>query len=411
MKMFTILIALIIIPIELFSQNINGKLGVNGLFIIRDTSNTFLSVSQNSGNLSLSRSLILPVTSGSSVGVIYKGSTNFLHSYGSFNIFLGETAGNFTMTGYQNIGIGYQSLLRNTTGYRNTVLGGYTLNNNTTGDNNVGIGYLALSSNSTGSYNTVVGTFALRNNGTGYENTVIGYQSLNVNSTGIINSTLGVNSLYNNTTGGYNTALGHSSLFLNSTGNNNTAVGFNALYYTTGSNNTAVGYGAIVPNSSGDNQVRIGNAFVSYAGVQVAWTITSDRKWKDNITKSNLGLGFISKLNPVSYTRKNDNNKKIEYGFIAQELEKVLKESGVENAGMITIDNNGNYEFRYNDLFAPIVKAIQDLNEENDALKSANEKLTLEMQSLKTMNEKLVKLEKIVNELSELKHAALEVSK
>ena len=42
-----------------------------------------------------------------------------------------------------------------------------------------------------------------------------------------------------------------------------------------------------------------------------------------------LGLDFISKLNPVLIHRINDENQKIEYGLIAQELEEVLKEVGV----------------------------------------------------------------------------------
>ena len=51
-----------------------------------------------------------------------------------------------------------------------------------------------------------------------------------------------------------------------------------------------------------------------------------------------FGLGFINKLRPVSYFRNNDESKKTEYGFIAQEVEEVLKETGTENTGMITID-------------------------------------------------------------------------
>jgi hypothetical protein len=48
--------------------------------------------------------------------------------------------------------------------------------------------------------------------------------------------------------------------------------------------------------------------------VQVAWTVTSDRRYKENITPIGMGLGFISKLNPVSYVRKNDEKGKTEYG-------------------------------------------------------------------------------------------------
>ena len=179
-----------------------------------------------------------------------------------------------------------------------------------------------------------------------------------------------------------NSAFGYASLNSNTTGSNNSAFGYLSLSSnTTGTNNTGIGYNAQVPSGIANNQVRIGNTSVTYAGVQVAWTITSDRRWKSNILNSNLGLSFISKLRPVSYTRNNDESGKNEYGFIAQEIEEVLKSEGVENTGMLTVTDEGMYELRYNDLIAPMIKAIQELKAENDALK---DKLTQfeEMQSV-----------------------------
>jgi hypothetical protein len=150
--------------------------------------------------------------------------------------------------------------------------------------------------------------------------------------------------------------------------------------------------------------VRIGNTLVTYAGVQVAWTITSDRRWKSDIQNSGLGLGFISKLRPVSYFRNNDESQKTEYGFIAQDVEEVLKESGVENSGMITITDEGLYELRYNDLLAPMVKAIQELSEENEKLKDQSEKLQVKNENLE---DRLAKYEQIqimlVREIGEIK--------
>ena len=96
--------------------------------------------------------------------------------------------------------------------------------------------------------------------------------------------------------------------------------------------------------------------------------MTSDRRWKENIKPSNLGLNFITQLNPVSYTRKNDEAQKTEYGLIAQDVEEVLKADGIENTGMLNVTDEGMYELRYNDLIAPIIKAIQELKKENDEL-------------------------------------------
>jgi len=67
--------------------------------------------------------------------------------------------------------------------------------------------------------------------------------------------------------------------------------------------------------------------------------------------QSNFVLEFILKLNPVVYTRNNDEKQRIEYG-------------------MLTVDSEGMYQQRYNDLLAPMVQAIQELKNENDALKN-----------------------------------------
>jgi len=324
-------------------------------------------------------------------------------------------------TGYQNTAVGYQSLYSNTTGGNNTAVGLSSLYSNTTGLNNTAVGLSSLYTNTTGTFNTALGFQSLYWNTTGYQNTAVGFGSLYTNTTGLDNTALGYQSL-NFNTGNQNTALGSRSLYTNTTGGFNTAVGLYSLTNnTTGSNNTGIGNDAQVPNGTLNNQVRIGNILVTYAGVQVAWTITSDKRWKSDIQDSKLSLSFINKLRPVSYFRNNDESKKTEYGFIAQEVEQVLKEEGVENTGMITITDEGMYELRYNDLLAPMVKAIQELKSENDVLKnennsmkveissvkSKNDKLESEVESLKSMSEKLVKLERLVNELTTVKNVSL----
>jgi hypothetical protein len=388
MKKLTLTALLLILNVVLYSQDINGKLGTSGQFIIRDTSSTFLTVPQNTGYLTLNRSLSLPVTSSSSIGVIYKDSFRFLHTYGSQNTFMGINTGNFTMTGPGGNTInGFSAFVSNTTGYENT-----------------GMGSNVLYSNSTGYLNTAFGTFSLNLNSTGYQNTGFGSYTLRSQTVGNQNTALGYAALYYNTSGSFNTAVGYNSLFNNTGGNQNTAIGYNALYNTTGSYNTAIGYDAQVPNVAGSYQVRVGSTAITYAGVQVAWTITSDKRWKSDIKNSNLGLSFISKLNPVSYFRTNDESKKTEYGFIAQEVEEALKESGAEKTGMINIDDAGKYELRYNDLLAPMVKAIQELNSENDKLRNENVELKqmfLELQ--KTQNLMVKKVEQLESKDSELK--------
>jgi len=188
-------------------------------------------------------------------------------------------------------------------------------------------------------------------------------------------------------TGFFNTAFGVNALQNVGFADQNCAFGWNALSgVTTGGNNIGIGTGSQVPTANANNQIRMGNTNIGYAGIQVAWSVTSDSRWKSEINKTNLGLNFINKLNPVSYIRKNDETKKLEYGFIAQELQILLIESGAVNNGIITKDDEGMLSVRYNDLLAPMVKALQELSSENEKIKLENESL---QKRLERIEEKL----------------------
>lgn len=220
---------------------------------------------------------------------------------------------------------------------------------------------------------------------------------------GASNTAFGVDALLSNTTGIDNTAVGQTAL-RNGTGNFNSAFGTFALQnLTIGSNNTAIGYNAQVPTATANNQVRIGNTFITYAGIQVGWTTTSDLRWKENIQPTSLGLNFINDLRPVSYQRNNDENKKTEYGFIAQELENALLRHGAVNNGIISRDDQGMLGVRYNDLLAPMVKAIQELKTENDGLEKKNEAVAAENKQLKEkVAQQEALLQSILNRLNAL---------
>ena len=72
----------------------------------------------------------------------------------------------------------------------------------------------------------------------------------------------------------------------------------------------------------------------------------------------------------------------------------MLKEEGVINSAMLTIDGEGRYELRYNDLLAPMIKAIQELKNENDQLRS-------EVESLSSVKEQLAEIESLKEELAD----------
>ena len=280
----------------------------------------------------------------------------------------------------------------------NSSFGVNALNPLSTGSNNSAIGVSALDNNTTGGNNTANGFQTLRANTTGTNNTANGVTALDKNTTGDDNVAMGSRSLTDNVIGNSNTAIGKDALF-NSISNNNTAVGRGTLSgVTTGDNNTAIGFDAQVANAAGDNQVRIGNGAVVSARVQVAWTITSDNRWKSNIQKSNLGLEFIKELNPVFYTRKDvevNNGKTIiletttnpttEYGFIAQELESSLNKFNAKDNGIISKDDAGMLGVRYNDLLAPMVKAIQ---EQQVIIEAQAKTITTILERLQTLENK-----------------------
>ena len=286
-----------------------------------------------------------------------------------------------------NTAIGCYALLGNAnpainTGQYNSAVGDAVLYSNTSGSNNTGIGSNALYLNTTGSFNTAIGTNAGGSITTAVQNVAIGNNALDSNSISGGNTAVGFDALQA-TTGDFNTAFGNSSLFNLVAGTSNCAFGYNALTgLTSGINNIGIGTNAVVPLSTGSNQIRMGNNAITYAGIQVAWTITSDKRWKSDIQTSNLGLNFINKLNPVSYIRKNDESKKTEYGFIAQELDQTLNEFGATNSGIITKDDKGMLSVRYNDLLSPMVKAIQELKTENDTLKKQNENLEARLKKI-----------------------------
>jgi hypothetical protein len=261
--------------------------------------------------------------------------------------------------GRANTANGLEALHKNTTGNYNTAIGMWTLKDNVSGFRNTALGFAALSSNTTGKLNTAIGNAALSYNTTGSNNIAIGRLASTNNTTGNDNIAIGEESLNSNKEGYRNVAIGPKALN-HTKGNKNTAIGYYALSNSKGSNNIGVGDFAQVPNGNGSNQVSIGNEEITYAGIQVAWTVTSDQLWKEDIRPLPVGLEFVKQLKPVDYIRINNENKTREMGFIAQDVEQTLLKSGYKDQGFLTEDDEGRLSLRYNDLIPLLTKAIQD---------------------------------------------------
>jgi len=157
-----------------------------------------------------------------------------------------------------NTAIGYQALLKNTSGSGNVALGYGSLGNNTSSADNTAVGYNALNTLNNGassSGNVAVGSTALGNGQYLTYNTAVGLGALNV-----ANGTSGSPSTNN-------TALGFKALNKNTTGNNNIGIGSNALFnLTTASNNTAIGVdaGSYYSNTSNYNITGTNGVFLGY---------------------------------------------------------------------------------------------------------------------------------------------------
>jgi hypothetical protein len=187
----------------------------------------------DTGNLDLD-------SSTASVGNITKNGTRFLHNFGTANTFLGENAGNFTVSGIQNAAFGAEALLNNSSGDFNTAVGFGALRVNTSGSGNTATGRAALVLNNTGSNNTATGSLALQQNISGLNNTATGYNALNRNISGQSNTALGYQALFNNTAGSNNIAVGESA-GVNATGSNNIYLGANVSGVADESNTIYVG--------------------------------------------------------------------------------------------------------------------------------------------------------------------------
>jgi endosialidase-like protein len=388
------------------------------------TENTF--VGKNSGNFTLSGgynsafgnySLYLNTTGSSNSAF---GNYSLYNTTGDENSAFGVSSLFSNTTGSSNSAFGTQSLFSNTTGYSNSAFGLYSLHSNSSGYNNTGLGYQSLYSNSygientalgfqslytntTGARNTAVGVSSLHSNTIGYNNTAVGWNSL-YSSTGWQNTAVGLHSLFSNTTGYSNTALGEQSLYSNTTGFNNTALGrVSGSFITTGTNLTCIGYNAEPTSGSAVNQITLGNSSITSLRCQVT-TITalSDARDKKNIQELPLGLDFISKLKPRQFNwdkrewyddNISDGSKMKETptaGFIAQELDEAQTKENAEWLNLVLKDNPQKLEATPGNLLPVMVKAIQELNEENQKLKIKNQNL----------EERLTKYEEVQNKLA-----------
>ena len=225
------------------------------------------------------------------------------------------------------------------------------------------------------------------------------------------NAVIGKFALRDNTTGFFNTACGYEALINNITGYRNTGIGRYALGGNTIFNNcSGFGYNAQV---TGLNQVQLGDSATTtyaYGPVQNR----SDIRDKADVRDTALGLDFINALRPVDFrwdmredyrpdmpeksedesdeafksrmdewhefvkmanitTDGTHKRSRYHHGLIAQEVKSVIDTAGIDFGGFQDHKLSGGDDvlsLGYEELIAPLIKAVQELTARIDILES-----------------------------------------
>ena len=120
----------------------------------------------------------------------------------------------------------------------------------------------------------------------------------------------------------------------------------------------------------GNNAYNLGSASLRWSVVFTSNSVNvSDETLKTDIQDCDLGIDSINTLKPKSFKMKDLEEKhsdydKKHYGLIAQDLKDGKFKDSVYG------DKDGEYGLAYNDLIAPMIKAVQELSAKVEALES-----------------------------------------
>ena len=178
-------------------------------------------------------------------------------------------------------------------------------------------------------------------------------------------------------------AVGYYCLY-NSGDNNNTAIGNGAgSTLTTGWNTVCVGYNAQPSAYNAYDEITLGNGGIAALRCHVGSITTfSDIRDKKNVRDLTLGLDFLMNVRPRQFNwdrrdwyenGKADGSKmekKPTAGFVAQELDQAQTKANAEWLNLVLKSNPERLEATSGNLLPVMVKAIQELKNENDELKN-----------------------------------------
>jgi hypothetical protein len=344
---------------------------VAGAIVARDGSGGFAAGTIAAGSLFLTGNLDLPATSSAAEGVLTQAGAPFLHGFGKANTFVGKGAGNLTLEGGNNSGVGFQALTLNATGAQNSAFGAGALQNNVDGQNNSAFGASAL----TGAYS-------------GQSHSAFGAQALANVSVGGSNSAFGADALAALVSGSMNIAIGRWAGSLLSSGDNNIYVGnvggsTESGVIRIGSNQTATWVAGVWGGTSASGVA----VYVSSSGR--LGTVTSSRRYKEEIEDMEAGSDVLLKLRPVSfyYRPELDGDHVRQYGLVAEEVAEVAPE-------LVVRDEEGQPQtVRYHFVNAMLLNEVQKQRRRIEAQEAEIRELRAGLAQLRELKAELASLE------------------
>jgi Chaperone of endosialidase len=345
------------------------------------------------------------------------------NTIGGYNIFNGSFSGYNNTVGSRNIFIGFQAGYRNTTGSINQFTGYAAGYNNTTGSENYFSGYTSGIFTSSGSKNYFSGNLSGTANTAGSKNTMIGYNAnpvtVDLNNAAAIGYNAKVSTSNSFVLGGtgadaVNVGIGTTApsfkldvvgrMRIASLGNvNNTAgiwlnnstnastVSFVGMYddnnigffstpasswnFVSNINTGNVGIG--IGGPSGTYKLQVGGSCAA-----VSFVTISDARYKKNIRPIQNALTTLLQLNAKTYNwnkadfPKNNFDDKLQMGFIAQEVEKVLP-------AIVTTDAEGYKAVNYIQVIPLLMQGIKEQQIKINELEARSNKLEKELVEIK----------------------------
>ena len=287
---------------------------------------------------------------------------------------MGAVAGS---TGPGNIAIGNHTLRYFTSAEYNICIGQDAGEYFTTADNNVAIGFEALGSTSnTTSRGIVAIGYRAGYDINGWKNVAIGYDSMAQSTSGAENTSVG-NVSGASVTGDYNVCIGSGADVVGASSSQCIAIGRNATVGTNVSNKIQLGIGS---NGLGNNTMQVGDTSTQIDCYSKSWQAYSDARIKKDVwpLTATQGLDFILNLRPVSFYWKSAENgvqKRQQLGLIAQEVKSVAQALDLAPLGLYTDNDEAGWSLNYDQLIAPVIKSIQQLNARLEAVEKRLELL------------------------------------